>query len=358
MSRDNIDESIVAGQEVTASIWVRCSHQIDTAYMTFVQGNASGTWVSVRGDTTTLKPNQWVRLSLKTTIAYSWSELGTSSRTWDISVYGISIPTGEIENFYLDLRDIKVEVGSYLSQWSPHPDDTGYSALWEEDDIEYDVSGNGYNGTKSNITYTADTPRNSGAYVLNGTNSWVKVDSNDWMVQKAPEMTVNFWASSENWTTKYNRMVSCTEGGGWNLEPGASGYLRWPINVYTNAEQTTGGYIYNNSGIKLADLTAGYHMFTLVYTTTAHNIYIDGDLHSTYSYQTYGLRYATGNSRLYLGCESNGINPYQPFFNGMMSDFRLYYTALSADDIKDLYQVGQSLTSSGKLLANEFVEGG
>lgn len=78
-------------------------------------------------------------------------------------------------------------------------------------------------------------------------------------------------------------------------------------------------------------------MFTAIYTTSGRWIYIDGVLHSSISLTSYGLHFYK-NARLFLGCEANTANPSSPYFNGKMSDFRLYYTALSENDIKDLYE--------------------
>lgn len=150
-------------------------------------------------------------------------------------------------------------------------------------------------------------------------------------------------------------MISCTESGGFNIEPGASGYVRFTICCYSNVNHTSGSYYYNNQGLKLSDLTAGWHMITYVYTTTSQKIYIDGELYDTYSQTTYGIRFNTG-ARLFLGCEANLYLPYAPYFNGKLSDFRLYYTALTPDEIADLYHTSASLTSNGTLLTSEVNE--
>lgn len=109
--------------------------------------------------------------------------------------------------------------------------------------------------------------------------------------------------------------------------------------IYTVADKSSATYQYNNNGIKLADLTAGWHMFTLIYDLTGEKIYIDGQLHSSANFTSYGLHYNFG-ARLYLGCEANSANPTSPYFNGKLSDFRVYYTALSASDVAELYGSG------------------
>jgi hypothetical protein len=57
------------------------------------------------------------------------------------------------------------------------------------------------------------------------------------------EMTINLWVKP---TAAFTKFFSCTEGGGWNTESGDSGYLRFPIHVYTNAEQTATAYKYDS----------------------------------------------------------------------------------------------------------------
>lgn len=64
--------------------------------------------------------------------------------------------------------------------------------------------------------------------VLNGTNSYIKINDNTWMVDKSYEMTLNMWAYSENWESQTAlHLFSCTEGGGFNTEKGDTGCIRF-----------------------------------------------------------------------------------------------------------------------------------
>jgi len=44
------------------------------------------------------------------------------------------------------------------------------------------------------------------------------------------------------------------------------------------------------------------------------------------------------------------------YYNGQMSDFRIYATALTAMQVKELYNTSMSVDSSGNIHARELVE--
>lgn len=253
-------------------------------------------------------------------------------------------------------KNVKLEEGSYPTPWCPATSDDEYSIMGLDDNIEYDCSGFGNNGTANNIVHSSDTPRYTGSYQFNGSNGYVKVNENNWIVKGMSEMTVNLWAKATTWPTT-GRLLSCTESGGFNLEAGDSGYWRFPIYVYTNSEHTSSAYKYDSKEIKISDLIPNeWNMITLVYDATGTKTYINGELHHTYTNTSYGINFNT-NARLFLGCEASTANPSSPYFNGMESDFRIYSTALSEDDILDLYHLGGSIDSSGTFHTYEYVEG-
>ena len=158
-------------------------------------------------------------------------------------------------------------------------------------------------------------------------------------------MTINLWVYSANWAST-TKLFSCTESGGWNTESGSSGYIRFPVYVATNSGRTSHGYKYSSKELKISDMTAGWHMLTFIYDSTGNKVYVDGQLHSSYAYTSYGIKYNT-NARLFLGCEASTASPASPYLNGKMSDFRIYVTALSAEDILSLYNNEAEIDQSG-----------
>jgi hypothetical protein len=235
------------------------------------------------------------------------------------------------------ITQIKLEKGTIATPYCPSSSEALYTTMGLNSTTEYDISGFQNNGTKNNITYTSDTPKYNVSSTFNGTNSYIKVNDNSWMPQGAAEMTVNLWAKATTWPTNGGRLLSCTETGGFNLEAGNSGYWRFPIYVYTNSGQTSSAYKYDSNEIKISELTSNeWNMITLVYNTTGTKTYINGVLHHTYTNTSYGIHFNT-NARLFLGCEANTASPSTPYFSGQESDFRIYATALSAEDIAQLY---------------------
>ena len=204
----------------------------------------------------------------------------------------------------------------------------------------YDSSGYNNNGTiigsLENITLS---PKYNCAIKFDGSSFAIEVLKNKWMAQHATEMTINIWVKNSSWNNGANmKFFSCTESGGFNCEAGNSGYVRFPIHVYTNAEQTTYAYKYDSKEIQASALTVNnWNMITFVYNSAGTKTYINGQLHHTYTNISYGIHFNT-NAKLFLGCEANTANPTSPYYNGQMSDFKLYYTALTEKQIKELYK--------------------
>jgi len=254
------------------------------------------------------------------------------------------------------IDNLKLEKGSVATPWCPNSADPIAATLNYNTAIENDISGYNNNGIKNNITVVADSPRYLCSSNFNGTDSYVKVNTNSWMSQASEALTINLWAKATTWPTNGGRLISCTETGGFNLEAGNSGYWRFPVHVYTASDRSTTAYKYDSNEIQISALTPNeWNMITLVYDTTGTKTYINGELHHTYTNTSYGIHFNT-NARLFLGCEAAAANASTPYFPGNISDFRLYMTALVEEDIKKLYNTGMSIDNLQRLHAYEFVE--
>ncbi len=245
----------------------------------------------------------------------------------------------------LYIKNIKLEIGNKNTPWCPNSSEILYDTLGLNNNIQYDTSGYQNNGTKHNITYDSDTSKYEVSSVFKNANtSYIKINENDWMSQGTEEMTINLWVNPD---TSFSKFFSCTESGGWNTESGSSGYIRFPVHVYTNQGKTSTAYKYDSKQLKISDIPLDeWTMITFVYDETGTRTYINGQLHHTCSFTSYGIHYNT-NARLFLGCEASSASPSSPYFNGKMSDFRIYATALSAEDILSLYNNEAEIDQSG-----------
>lgn len=332
----NIPFALVSGQKYTMSAYYRgqCSVLMrvwdstnGTQLISLTQSiNTGGTWIRV----------------VKTFTATS-AMTGTNNIGFLFGLSGTS-------NGNVDICGMKVEIGENATPWYPATIELVNA------NIIYDSSGYSNNGTiVGSLTAAAGSPRYDVATVFDGTNSTIKVMDNNWCSQGMEAMTINVWVKSTSWPTNV-RIFSCTESGGFNTEGGNSGYYRFPINVYTNAEKTSHAYKYDGKELQISSLsTTDWIMLTFVYDLTGTKTYINGELHHTYTNTSYGI-YFNMNARLFLGCEANTANPSTPYFNGQQSDFRIYTTALTADQIKELYNTSMSVDSNGNVYARELVE--
>ena len=358
--------------------------------VTFSNSTLGNEYVSISGTVTT-KINQWlINLTsltniTNTTITISTNEIisnsvrkiflsTTKNGNWYRDVippltaskyFTVILKEGETPRYLRILSQkgqiinsnlhFKLEISDKPTPWCPNEADELATSMGLNNNIQYDTSGYGNNGTKNNIIYSSDTPKYNVSSVFNGSNSYIKVNSTNWMIKGMTALTVNFWAKTSSWPAN-TRLISCTESGGFNLESGNSGYWRFPVHVYTNSGQTSATYKYDSNEIKIADLIPNeWNMITLVYDGTGTRTYLNGELHHTYTNVSYGISFNT-NARLFLGCEASTASPASPYFNGMESDFRVYATALSADDVKSLYQNSAYIDNQGNIYGAVYEE--
>lgn len=259
-------------------------------------------------------------------------------------------------DYTLKFWDMKVTAGAYnpSDTWCPHEEDELYNALGLGLGNEPDCSGFGHNATKSGILETVSgSPRYGRCYRFAG-SQYINCGRGA-MVTDA--ITVTCWAYSDDWTNfSSQRLLSCTESGGFNFEPGGENGAYPNFAVGTGTSSCT--YKGVAANITLASMT-GWHMVTGTYDGYSSKIYIDGVLRGTnnaYTTKT-PIFYNTTNS-LFIAAEakSSATTPGGNYFIGNISDVRIYGTALSAEDIMQLYTNAASLAKDGTLMAYDFHE--
>lgn len=249
---------------------------------------------------------------------------------------------------------IKIEKGEKSTPWVPNKQDALYSKIGLNENIVYDCSGYEHNGQKmaTGISYSGDTPRyscstdfeasgTSKAYIIAGTGGKV-----------SDEITVSVWVYQDTWSSDPHP-ISCTEGGGWNIE-NQSGMPSFP--VYIDGV----GYKYPHQADvtpKWTDLTSGWHLFTGTYDGFTIKLYIDGELvgSNTATTTRKPIHYHASNP-IVLHSEATSVAGSGSYPACKMSDVRIYATALSAEDIADLYKTTASIDDNSNVYGYELQE--
>lgn len=198
-----------------------------------------------------------------------------------------------------------------------------------------DVSGYGYHATRSgNVTISTNTPRYSYS---------TKFDTNAHIVSTlvtagyTNTYTFSWWGKF----TKYSgtMMWGFSNGNRLNL------YM-YNGNFYWNTGDSANNPFSDVSASTYAD--DNWHLFVVTGDGTTTKLYIDG----VFRANAKTFRGITGTS-LYMNgwAASSAYN-----FNGQLSDFRLYATPLSANDILALYNVGARISKNGAMMSYEMKE--
>ena len=294
----------------------------------------------------------------------SWGT-GSDGKKWG----SMTLPAGEYQirsNLYssdnvdytVKFWNIKVVQGNYEPDdpYCPHEQDGRFKDFGLDTLNETDVSGNGNHARQSAIfKVEGDSPRYSSCYKFDG--SKYLICGRGPMVRDA--ITVSCWGYMDNWGDYTNRrLLSCTEGGGWNLEPGGENSSNG-MNFAVGTGTTSNTYHSATANIACSSMSPGWHMITGTYDGYTTKIYIDG-VHrgsSASKSSKTPIFYNSGNG-IFIGAEAAGSSttPGGQYFNGKISDVRIYGTALSAADIVELYENSASLAKNGTLFAYEFCE--
>ena len=343
----SLTENLVAGNKYTIQLWdVDVSHSEKTESQLGVSvywGGSSVTLGSWYGTANFTNGHADHLVKIFTVTSANASGSGASN-AW-LNLYNSVGYVAGTRN--MKIGRWKLEKGSTPTPWIPAKSDAMYSD-WGLDEV-YDSSGYGHDGTLSPTppTFDSDSARYSGCmkfssnYIHCGLSNLYPTD----------EITVAWWGYMDSWGS--SRPISCTETGGWNFGQGDGGGWRFP--VYKNGI----GYVYSVPAKKWADYTSGWHFFVGTFDGYVSRIYVDGELDSTSTNGSPTVKATImyrANVPIYIGCEANGANPSSPYFNGKLSDIRIYATALSADDIKELYNTSASIDDHHNVYARELVE--
>ena len=250
---------------------------------------------------------------------------------------------GSTANNSIRAKNVKVEYGTQKTPWCPNSSDTNYSIQGYNDTREIDTSGYGRHGTLASVFPTIQTgsPRYDCCYYYNGnvnnahyntTTELNYLDNFSWSIW----VKTNFTGT----VAQYIFTVGRVDAGGYGYGLACASATNCRVHFGTSTWQVA---------------VTGGEWTHLAFTKSGNTIklYKNGTLYSTNTFSGTAPTYSDGNG-VGIGCFHYSSNIY-PYY-GNISDFRIYATALSDADVKDLYSTSASIANNGSLSCYELVE--
>ena len=222
------------------------------------------------------------------------------------------------------ISKIKVEEGTVSTPWCD------YSIT---NNIVYDCSGYQNNGTiTGSLSCSEDSPRYKiSTHFTSSIPSRIMLPSDMSCLSGNNEQTLSCWVKSSGLGSGMSASGLISLGYGNTLYLGSSYY----------SYRIDNGSDLNTLTVNQNPHDGNWHLVTATYKSGVASIYIDGILKNSVS-RTFSNRYINEGWNC-IGVETNNVNINN--LNGDISDIRMYATALSANDIKELYNTSCIINS-------------
>ena len=329
----NPNPIMVAGETYTLTLCVTPAANV-TSYAAYVSGGyRSLATFTVNGT------EQQIITKTFTCNYYAGREPSVNASYANITFYRFPNEGQVTTNSTFHWAKLEKGTGETLGIWTPH------HTADPLHNIIYDGSGYDNHGTASVGLYTEKgSPRYDDATVFDGSSTWITVPIKDLMANLLKnQCTINFWCREGN-TGSRSVYLGGYNTGNFNIEM-TGGKFR----VYWNANpDRTVSSVENNT----------WTMWTVVVNkASGFKIYKNGVLVDDYAKTSSSMPdiSITGNFRIGWDFRNNN-NSDGTVFEGAMSDFKIYATALSANDVAELYQVSISIDDNGRAFASSFKE--
>lgn len=327
----SMTENLIAGETYTLQLW-----DVDVSHSEKTEARL-GVWIFWGGGSVML--GSWAGPSYFTN---GHADHLVKTFTITASQASGSGATNAWFNMYNSVGYVAGTMNMHIGRWKLEKGDTAtpYCHTTEEmggeDTTVYDSSGNKYNGEKvGDVTSSNVSPRNTTSMsFVNG--SYLRLQN----------MSVSGYTNSYTFAW-WGKFGNCNGHMMWGFANGN----RLNLYCYTNnCYWNTGDGSNNPFKVALSPyLDGNFHHFAITGDGTITKLYIDGE----YKANAKTYKGITGTTLIFNGWDTG--NSYN--FNGSLSDFRLYATSLSAEDIQELYNTPVSVANTGAMLTQgEFVE--
>lgn len=343
---------------------LKTGEQLTISYELYITSPIKVTFALTKildGTSTTVRPNinliqisdlnVWTKVSQSIEIPSSFDESNITTE----SILGIMIAFYDIlgttssDEVIIRVKNIKLEKGQVATNWTPARVDFGHSS----DNVIHDSSGYNNNGIIEGNEFesSSDSAKYSHSISLLN-NNWIRVINRPTIVCSHDVITVNIWAKiATSWSYNKGALISCQEDGGWAIGKNSSNILYFEIyadGAYRVAKAPDNTY--------LTSILNGWHMFTGTADNSTINFYIDGELIGT-GENAATTEFSYANNYIFIGGEAkwNTTTPYSTI-NGLFGDTRIYATALTPHQIKELYQTSTTIDKNGNIYTREYIE--
>lgn len=330
----------------TFSMWVRVKNldDIDTSEQIIVRMYNDATTQS----STTLVREGSIKVKEQVTKANEWQQIKFTITTPEAQIQrGYFFYTGAY-NFNIEMAAWKVEEGECATNWCPNEIDNNYFDYGSN--VEYDISGYGNNGIRTSTMgydnnrilydYSSKLVKKNSDYISLPTMSFGNI------------LTINFWGKINSFNSyqrffEFAAKLAGATGNNRILLGNTGTTQNLILHIYGGEDGNTA--LYNKT---VTTIDNNWHMHTIVISKTNVKYYLDKELIKSEPLNA-SLNSGIERQYSYIGKSTYSADSY---FDGNISDFRIYSTELSDEDVIRLYQDKEKVDSLGSLYCSELTE--
>lgn len=319
-------------------VWVPTQHEIRVDFNNYA--NEGSSWSGNDNDLTSARYNDTVI----TVPAQTWTKLvfgsknANTNNTNQVAIYDVSKiglrTMNDTEPVTWYLRNFKYELGDTATEYVPY----GYNQM---ESLNTDCSGNLYNSSTLGTLYcNTDSARYLTSTNFINNTSYIKLPILN-TANLTNSFTIACW--SKNSSIGGKMMWGFGDGNRLNIYP-TNGIL-----CCNTGNSANNPYKNNGASIEYSPLVGNWHHYVMTGDGVSNKLYIDGELAGiakTYAGPT--------GTQLYISGWDTGAQ--YKWIDGSISDFRIYSTPLSAEDVKELYQTSAIIDNLGNAYSREFRE--
>lgn len=294
----------------------------------------SVSYVNAEGDTKSAYPcADWLEFTGtgRAIQTYTFPSTWQSINDFSVALQPYNKPAANSVHIW-HLKNLKIEIGSKATAYSPNPNDLGII----DTDIEETSGYNQQGRAVKRLLIDSDSPRYNVSTIWSDDSDFIHIPNLYNENSKISEITITGWFKTNTLNNTYPNM--------FNL--GNNNFVRGRIN---NANSLWS--YWNIDGVRCAITTTvntmtdnKWHHYAFSFNNGIIEVYFDGILKGTYDQSSKGTVLSV-NQIVDWGL--GGYTPTWEKFLGSQSDFRIYCTALSAEDIKELAEIRPGVDNLG-----------